>query len=166
MPPRRKRRVRLFCYWNIQRRWYDCRSSTTSAFSNPKVHIRQRGNDFGCFDIDSLQKITAGSSNDRNSLQSDSGNVGQLLHRLIELAEVVYSEPTPPTNLGSFLAKKIEVECVSNEIYKMKSLKAEKRKMTKETRWYDIRDMFRRQDKTDSKRSRAKYDDPEMIIID
>ena len=29
---------------------------------------------------------------------------GQLLDRLIELVEVVYSEPTPPIILGSFLA--------------------------------------------------------------
>ena len=44
--------------------------------------------------------------------------------------------------LGSFVADEIEVECVSNETCKMNSLKAGKRKTAKETRSYDIRDMF------------------------
>ena len=65
---------------------------------NFKVHIRQRKKNFGCFDIDSLQKITVGSKRDETSLSSDSGNVSdlKLLDCLIELVEVVYSEPTPP----------------------------------------------------------------------
>ena len=62
----------------MQRRWYDCWSSSTWAFLNFKVHIRQRKKDFGCFDIDSLQKITVGSKRDETSLSSDSGNVSDL----------------------------------------------------------------------------------------
>ena len=67
---------------------------------------------------------------------------GQILDRLIELVEVVCSEPMPLIILGSFVADEIEVECVSNETCKMNSLKAGKRKTAKETRSYDIRDMF------------------------
>ena len=37
---------------------------------------------------------------------------GQILDRLIELVEVVYSEPMPLIILGSFVADEIEVECV------------------------------------------------------
>ena len=63
---------------------------------------------------------------------------GQLLDCLIELVEVVCCELRPPVILGSFLADEIEVECVSNEICKTNSLKAEKRQkrqdhMTSET---------------------------------
>ena len=56
---------------------------------------------------------------------------GQLLDRLIELVEVVYSQPKPPIILRSFLADENEVKCVSNEICKTNLLKAEKRKKDK-----------------------------------
>ena len=48
---------------------------------------------------------------------------------------------------------------------KKNSLKAEKKK-TKETRSYDIRDMFRRQNGIDSQRLSAADKDPEMTVID
>ena len=91
---------------------------------------------------------------------------GQLLDRSNELVEVVYSEPAPPIILRSFLADENEVEWVSNEICKTNSLKVEKRKKTKETRSYDTRDIFRRENEADSKKSRAADKDPEMIVID
>ena len=49
---------------------------------------------------------------------------GQLLDRLIEPVEVVYSEPTLPIILGSFLVDEIEVECVSNKICKKEFTKS------------------------------------------
>ena len=56
---------------------------------------------------------------------------GQLLDSLIQLVEVVYSEPMPPIIFGSFLADEIQVECVSNNIFKTNSLKTEKNKKGK-----------------------------------
>ena len=49
---------------------------------------------------------------------------------------------------------------------KKNSLKAEKKKKTKETRSYDIRDMFRRQNGIESQRLSAADKDPEMTVID
>ena len=56
---------------------------------------------------------------------------GQLLDSLIQLVEVVYSEPMPPIIFGSFLADEIQVEYVSNNIFKTNSLKTEKNKKGK-----------------------------------
>ena len=71
-----------------------------------------------------------------------------------------------PIILDSFLADETEIECVLNEICKTNSLKAEKRQKAKETRSYDIGDMFHRQNKTGSKRSRAADKDPETIVVE
>ena len=57
---------------------------------------------------------------------------GQLLNRLIEPVETVYSEPTLPIILDSFLVDEIEVECVSNEICKTNSLKAGKKRQKRQ----------------------------------
>ena len=116
----------------MQRRWYNCWSSTTRAHS--KIHLRQRilavftsthyrksplvqsGMEIPC------QVTTEMSLNLKN---------GQLLDSLIQLVEVVYSEPMPPIIFGSFLADEIQVECVSNNIFKTNSLKTEKNKKGK-----------------------------------
>ena len=155
----------------MQRRWYDCRSSTKRVFSNSKVHIRQQSKDFVYFHINSLQKITFFQREMEIRCQvtlemSLTLKNGQLVDRLIELVDVVFSEPTPPIILGSFLADEIDVECASNGICKTNSMKVEKRKRIKDTRSYDIRDMFRRQNEPDSKRLRDADKDPVMIIID
>ena len=155
----------------MQRRWYDCRSCTKRVFSNSKVHIRQQSKDFVCFHINSLQKITFFQGEMEIPCQvtlemSLTLKNGQLFDRLIELVDIVFSEPTPPIILCSFLADEIDVECASNGICKTNSMKVEKRKRIKDTRSYDIRDMFRRQNEPDSKRLRDADKDPEMIIID
>ena len=155
----------------MQRKWYDCRSSTKWVFSNSKVHIRQQSKDFVCFHINSLQKVTFFQGEMEIPCQvtlemSLTLRNGRLVDRLIELVEVVFSEPTSPIILGSFLVDEIDVECASNEICKTNSIKVEKRKRIKDTRSYDIRDMFRRQNEPDSKRLRDADKDPEMIIID
>ena len=117
----------------MQRIWYDCWSSTTSNFSDSKVHIRQRGKDFGCFNIKHyreplLIQVAIEIPCQVTVEMSLIFRNGQLLDCLIELVEVVYSEPMPPIILHSFLADEIEVECVSNEICKANSWKAEERK--------------------------------------
>ena len=52
---------------------YNCRLSITWAFPNSKmIFIRQRSKDFYCFDIHSLPKVTLGSRRHRNSQKSES----------------------------------------------------------------------------------------------
>ena len=75
--PLRKQRLRRLCHQIKQRRWYNFRSSTTWAFLNSKINIRQGNKDFCCFDIISLPKITLGSRRHRTSVnfQSDRRNL-------------------------------------------------------------------------------------------
>ena len=44
----------------------------------------------------------------------------------MELVKTVYSEPTSPIILGSFLVDEIEIESLPNETHETKSLKTEK----------------------------------------
>ena len=69
----------------------------------------------------------------------------QLLDRLIELVEAVYTEPTSPEIMGSFLADEIEVdfEAEAKEQIPKTGKSEQKKKTVKPTRSYDIRDMFR-----------------------
>ena len=170
MPPRRKQHLRRFCY------------QTCKEDGKIVGHLQSELSRTLKFILDRGARILAvlTSTHYRKSPLIQGGieipcqvtvemsptlKNGQLLDPLIELVDVVYSESMSTIILGSFLADEIEVKSVSNEICKMNSLKAEKRKKTKETRSYDIRDMFRRQDEKDSKRSRAADKDPEMIVI-
>lgn len=77
----------------------------------------------------------------------------------MELIETVYSEPTSPIIIGSFLADEAEVESLSNETHKTKSLKI----MTKS---FGISDMSRRQKESDLNRLTVQDKDLDTIIID
>ena len=50
----------------------------------------------------------------------------RLLDGFMELVKTVYSEPTSPIILGSFLVDEIEIESLPNETHETKSLKTEK----------------------------------------
>ena len=92
----------------------------------------------------------------------------QLLERLMKLEETVYSEPTSPIILGSFLSDEIEVDVLSKETSQereaVKTSKKNETKQKEEGKSYDIRDMFRNQNKP--KKPRVEDEDPEMIVID
>jgi len=66
----------------------------------------------------------------------------QLLDRLIELVGSVYSEPTTPEIMGSFLVDEIEFEEVVNFEAEETSKPKQKKKTASSKRSYDIRDMF------------------------
>jgi len=68
----------------------------------------------------------------------------QLLDRLIELVGSVYSEPTTPEIMGSFLVDEIEFEEVVNFEAEETSKPKQKKKTASSKRSYDIRDMFQR----------------------
>ena len=112
----------------MQRRWYNCWSSTTRAHS--KVHVRQRI--LAVFTSTHYRKsplVQSGMEIPCQVTAEMSLNLknGQLLDSLIELVEVGYSEPMPPIIFGLFLADEIQVECVSNNIFKTNPLKTEKK---------------------------------------
>ena len=66
----------------------------------------------------------------------------QLLDRLMQLVETVYSEPASPIIFDSFLAYEIRIKSLSNETRETKSLKAEKK--TNVTELFGIRDEFQK----------------------
>lgn len=94
----------------------------------------------------------------------------QLLDRVMELVEATYAEPTSPVILGSFLADEIEVDFLSKEQHRATSketLKQKKITVRKETKSFDIRDMF--SGKIPSKKPRLEEKQgkkPDTIIID
>jgi hypothetical protein len=88
----------------------------------------------------------------------------QLLDRLVEIVQVVYSEPDPPIILGSILFDDVEVAVTLNEPDSMKAIgEKKKRKKAKQPKSLDIRDMFRR--KSD-KKQRKEGENTEAIVID
>lgn len=83
----------------------------------------------------------------------------QLLDRLIELVQTVYTEPTSPEIMGSFLADEIEVDFeADHETRKLE----QKKKPVNPARSHDIRDMFRAQI---PKKPRIGKESTDIVII-
>ena len=157
----------------MQRIWYDCWSSTTSTFSDSKVHIRQRGKDFGCFNIkhyrESLLVQVATEIPCQVTVEmSLIFRNGQLTSWLFNWASRSCVQWTNATHHPWFFFgwRNWGWMCIKWDLQSEFTKSWRKKKQTKETRSYDIRDMFPGQNETDSKRLRAADKDPKTIVID
>lgn len=92
----------------------------------------------------------------------------QLLDRLMEIYETVYTEPLAPIILGSFIADEMEVDVLSKDVPKTVKSSQQQKKETqkKQGKSHDIREMFRNQKKSKKPRVEDEESDSLVVVID